>query len=121
MKKSRLSTKFKTSGGESPVQGAPPEKPASSVSSAPSATGGRKLKQIEREDLNRFYEQIQEKLDLGLSVAAQEQIEQIFNTYNLKIQDTATLHSFLSLALEMRGKYQDALEAVRTYEDDDLL
>jgi DNA-binding NtrC family response regulator/tetratricopeptide (TPR) repeat protein len=112
MKKSLLSAKSKGTLGEQ--AGGPAPRPSV-------AAGGRKLKPVTREQLSQFYDEIQEKLDLGLSSAAQNQIEQIFSTYNLKIQDSATLHSFLSLALEMRGKYQDALEAVRPYEDDDLV
>src|ERR1044072_1124652 len=102
MKKSRLSTKSK--GILTEQTDAHPPRPVAAV-------GGRRLKPVTREELVQFYDEIQEKLDLGLSSAAQNQIEQIFSTYNLKIQDTATLHSFLSLALEMRGKYQDALDA----------
>ena len=110
MKKSLLSAKSKVSAAERSAAGAQTPK-----------SGGRRLKPVTREQLTQFYDEIQENLDLGLSSAAQERIEQILSTFNLKIQDTATLHSFLSLALEMRGKYQDALEAVRAYEDDDLL
>jgi hydrogenase-4 transcriptional activator len=111
MKKNLLTAKSKASGAERTPAGVP----------AVVSAGGRKLKPVTREQLTQFYDEIQEKLDLGLSSAAQEQIEQILSTFNLKIQDTATLHSFLSLALEMRGKYQDALEAVSPYEDDSLL
>jgi hydrogenase-4 transcriptional activator len=109
MKKSLLSNKSKLSAVEHP---------ASAYKSGQTA---RKLKAVTREQLDEFYEEIQGKLDLGLSSAAQEKIEQILNTFNLKIRDMATLHQYLSLALEMLGKYQDALEAVSPYEDDDLL
>lgn len=113
MKKSLLSTKPKLSSVGQAANG---------VQTSPPATGGgRRLKSVSREQLVKFYEEIQEKLDLGLSSAAEEQIEQIFSAFNLKIQDTATLHSLLSLSLEMRAKTQDALEVVQRYEDDDLL
>ncbi len=112
MKKSLLSVKSKLSNAEPAANG---------VQTSPPAPGGRKLKPVTREQLTAFYDEIQEKLDLGLSSVAEEKVQQILNSFNLQLQDTATLHSFLSLALEMRGKTQDALEAVQPYENDDLL
>src|ERR1700733_1791126 len=112
MKKSLLSAKSKVSSAESTGNGA---------QSSGLALTFKKSKPVDPEQLEKFYDEIQEKLDLGLSTSAEEQIGQILDTYNLKLQDTATLHSLLSLALEMRGKNADALEAVQRYEDDDLL
>jgi DNA-binding NtrC family response regulator/tetratricopeptide (TPR) repeat protein len=112
MKKSLLSAKSKAASTEQTGNG---------VHTPGLALTIKKTKSIEREQLDKFYDEIQEKLDLGLSGEAEEKINQVLDTYNLKIQDTATLHYFLSMALEMRGKGQDALEAIRRYEDDDLL
>lgn len=112
MKKSLLSAKSKA---------ASTEQDGSPAQSAGLALTIKKSKPIEREQLDKFYDEIQEKLDLGLSASAEEQVQKILDIYNLKLQDTATLHYYLSQALEMRGKNQDALEAVNRYEDDDLL
>lgn len=112
MKKSLLSAKSKTSSQEQTGNGVQVPGLALTI---------KKSKPIEREQLDKFYEEIQEKLDQGISSEAEEKVEKILDTFNLKLQDTATLHYFLSLALEMRGKNQDALEAIRRYEDDDLL
>jgi len=112
MKKSLLSAKSKVSAAEHAANG---------VRTPVSAPAVRKLRSVSREQLDKSYDEIQEKLDQGLSSVASEKIEQILDTFNLKMQDTATLHYFLSLALEMRGKNPDALEVVRQYENDDLL
>ena len=68
------------------------------------------------EKLNSIFTQVEQKLTDGLSAEAAEILGETIENYAHTADNLANLKSRLSYTLETLGRYQDALEAVKSYE-----
>jgi hypothetical protein len=69
----------------------------------------KKGKMINEYELSDIFEEIQDKLDEGLSSQAETKIKETLETYSLTPSNDAMLLKFLAFSLEMKGAYLDAL------------
>jgi transcriptional regulator with PAS, ATPase and Fis domain len=81
----------------------------------------KKARLLSADQFKKIVSEIEEKLDKGLSTAVQEQINSLLSGAKLSATEKAHLEGFLSLALEMKGLNQAALQTLVPYEDDSLL
>ena len=73
------------------------------------------------EKLAEVFREIQLKLDNGLSSAAEKIIDETLAAYSLKLNEKIRLYSQLSFVYETQGRYPEALDALRQFEDEVVL
>jgi hydrogenase-4 transcriptional activator len=79
------------------------------------------LRQMTNEKLTEVFREIQLKLDNGLSSAAEKIIDETLRSYSLQLKEKIRLYSQLSFVYETQGRYQEALTALRHFEDEPIL
>jgi hydrogenase-4 transcriptional activator len=80
-----------------------------------------KNKRINAEDFESILDEIQEKIDHGLSSTAEKIIKDTLNKFLLNISRKGLLNRFLSYAIEMKGNYEEALSILKMYENEKVL
>ncbi|HEX8736440.1 MAG TPA: sigma 54-interacting transcriptional regulator [Pyrinomonadaceae bacterium] len=78
-------------------------------------------KRMTNEKLTEVFGEIQSKLDNGLSSAAEKIIDETLRSFSLKLDEKIRLHSQLSFVYETQGRYQDALDTLRQFEEEFVL
>jgi hydrogenase-4 transcriptional activator len=81
----------------------------------------RKTKYINLEEFEEILDEIQKKLDRGLSNTSEKIIAETLGKFTLKLSEKALLDRFLSYAAEMRGSYEEALSILNKYENEKTL
>jgi hydrogenase-4 transcriptional activator len=81
----------------------------------------RKNKRINAEDFEIILDEIQEKIDRGLSSTAEKIIKDTLSKFVLNISRKGLLNRFLSYAIEMKGNYEKALSILKMYENEKIL
>lgn len=79
-----------------------------------------KGKSIEQVDFIKILEEIQINIDEGLSSLAEKNIRETIKEYSLGFIEIAQLNKFSAAALEMKGKYSEALEILQSYENEEV-
>jgi transcriptional regulator with GAF, ATPase, and Fis domain/Tfp pilus assembly protein PilF len=79
------------------------------------------LRVMTNEKLTEVFREIQLKLDNGLSSAAENIIDETLRAYSLKPKEKIRLYLQLAFVYETQGRYNDALDALRQFEDEPLL
>jgi hydrogenase-4 transcriptional activator len=80
----------------------------------------RKGKVISKDEFAKVLDEFQSKIDQGVSSLAEKGINETLTKYSLSVSEKAHLHKFLALALEMKGKYSEALSILQVYESDEV-
>lgn len=88
---------------------------------AGSEAGHKRSRSISREDLNDVFKTVGQKLREGLSTEAETMLSETVLAYDHTPDDLANLKRLRSFSLETLGKYKDALELLKPYEDHDNL
>jgi len=81
----------------------------------------RKLRSISDESLAKVFAEVQQKLTEGLSSAAEKILNQTLSAYSHTPENQAKLYCLLSYTLETQGRYQESLEVVEKYDDEEML
>ncbi len=86
-------------------------------------TGVRSLKQrgVSEEKLTAILAEVRQKLNEGLSSAAEKIIAATLENYSLAPEQRAALTRLLSYTFETQGRYKESLETVEKYDDEELL
>lgn len=79
------------------------------------------LRQMTNEKLTEIFREIQENLDNGISSAAEAIINDTLHAFSLKLKERILLYSQLSFVYETQGRYSEALDALRHFEDEVVL
>ncbi len=110
MKKDSLSTTiFKQSGN------------ASSLFEVKNGVRPIKSKRLSEEKFSEILLQIREKLNEGLSSAAEKIIVEMLAQYSHTSENQAKLTQLLAYAYETQGRYKESLEVIERYDDEELL
>ncbi len=110
MKKDSLSTTiFKQSGN------------ASSLFEVKNGVRPVKSRRLSEEKFSEVLLQIREKLNEGLSSAAEKLIAETLAGYSHTSENQAKLTQLLAYAYETQGRYKESLEAIERYDDEKLL
>jgi len=80
-----------------------------------------KLRAISQEKITAVLGEVRQKLDKGLSSAAEEIITATLDNYLLSAEQQAELTELLSYTFETQGRYPESLEAIKRYDDETLL
>lgn len=80
-----------------------------------------KKKVISEDKLKEIFSVSAEKLNAGLSGAAEKILVETIENYQHAPDDLAELKRLLSYALETSGRYQESLEALKIYENPEVL
>ncbi len=94
------------------------------TTTASSATGARLLRRsrsISAERLTALLNEIQEKLDEGLSGAAEKIVNETLANFSYTPEAEAKLRQLLSYSFETSGDYKESLKAVEKYDDEEIL
>jgi hydrogenase-4 transcriptional activator len=78
----------------------------------------RKAKRFNPEEFQNLLDDIQQKLDHGLSSSAEKIVKDTIAKFSLNKNEKALLNRFLSHAIEMKGDYETALSVLNLYEDE---
>ncbi|HLM03211.1 MAG TPA: tetratricopeptide repeat protein [Pyrinomonadaceae bacterium] len=79
------------------------------------------LKRMTSEKLAEVFREIQLKLDNGLSSAAEKIIDETLRSYSLQPEENIRLHLQLAFVYETQGRYDEALDTLRQFEDESVL
>jgi hydrogenase-4 transcriptional activator len=79
------------------------------------------LKPMTNEKLVAVFAEIQNKLDGGISSAAERIINETVEKYSLTLKDKIRVFSQLSFIYETQGRYAEALKIISEFEDESLL
>jgi transcriptional regulator with GAF, ATPase, and Fis domain/Tfp pilus assembly protein PilF len=79
------------------------------------------LRQMTSDKLAEIFKEIQLNLDNGISSAAEAVINETLRSYSLKPKEKIRLYSQLSFVYETQGRYPEALDALRQFEDEHAL
>jgi hydrogenase-4 transcriptional activator len=79
-----------------------------------------KGKAISAIEFGNILDEFQSKIDQGISSLVEKQINETLTKYSLNLCERAELHKFLALALEMKGKYPEALSILQVYESNEV-
>jgi hypothetical protein len=74
-----------------------------------------------QESINRFFLSVGEKLREGRSAEAERLLLRTIQNYDHSPDDFANLKRLLSFTLETAGRYEESLEAVQAFEDEENL
>ena len=88
---------------------------------AASEAGHKGSRSISHEDLDAIFKTVGQKLREGYSTEAETLLSETIVGYDHSPDDLANLKRLRSFALETIGKYKDALELLKPYEDDENL
>ena len=77
--------------------------------------GGRRMPE---EQLTEIFAEVREKLDSGLSAAAEELLVDALGNYSHSPDDEARLTRYLSYTLETLGRYKESLAVIDRYDTD---
>ena len=80
-----------------------------------------KPKRISEEKFTEITAQVREKLDEGLSGAAEKIIAETLADYQQTSENQARLTQLLAYTYETQGRYQDSLATIEKYDDEELL
>ncbi|MGD9631204.1 MAG: sigma 54-interacting transcriptional regulator [Pyrinomonadaceae bacterium] len=83
--------------------------------------GHRGSRTIAREELSAIFREVGQKLREGLSSESQELLANTIVNYDHSPDDLANLKRLQSFTLETLGRYKEALEILKPYEDEDNL
>jgi hydrogenase-4 transcriptional activator len=79
------------------------------------------LRAMTNEKLTEVFREIQLKLDNGLSSAAENIIDDTLRAFSLKPKEKIRLSSQMAFVYETQGRYSEALDTLREFEDENLL
>nr|MDQ3042431.1 tetratricopeptide repeat protein [Acidobacteriota bacterium] len=99
-------------------------KRSENISSLFEVKGGSRLlksRKISSEKLAEIVLRIREKLNEGLSSAAEKLITATFTEYAHTSENQAKLTQLLAYTYETQGRYKESLEAIERYDDEELL
>lgn len=80
-----------------------------------------KLKSISRQQSEEVGRAVEEKLAAGFSAKAEQLLVESLGNYHHAPDDLANLRRLLSYTLETLGRYNEALDAIREYEREEIL
>ena len=92
-----------------------------SLSGTKTGARSRRLIQISEEYLEKILAEVRGKLTEGLSGAAEKLISTTLENYSHTPNNQAKLYQLLSYTLETQGKYQESLQTIEKYDDEELL
>ncbi len=75
-------------------------------------------KTLDQEKLSQFLTEINSKLNDGFAADAEDRCFEILENYRHSIDAQAQINQLLSVALEMQGHFDDALKALKPFEDE---
>ena len=104
-----LSAKYPTKSGNAPSSG------------ARVGVHRGKLKNISSEKLDSIFANVGQKLREGFSSEAEQILVDTIENYTLSPDNSANLKRLLSFTLETVGRYQESLDIVLPYEDEEML
>ena len=104
-----LSTKYPTKSGNAPSSG------------ARLGVHRGKLKNISSEKLDSIFANVGQKLREGFSSEAERILVDTIENYTLSPDNSANLKRLLSFTLETVGRYQESLDIVLPYEDEEMI
>lgn len=81
----------------------------------------RKGKPMTNDKLVEVFAEIQLKLDEGISSAAEKVINETIENYSLTLKEKIRVYSQLAFVYETQGRYAEALESIREFEDETIL
>lgn len=81
----------------------------------------QKGESLEPQKLSESFAQIQNNLNEGLSAKAAEICFEILETYSNSIDIQVQLNHLISIAFEMEGRFEDALEVLKPFEDEEVI
>ena len=81
----------------------------------------KSLRQMTQEKLTEVFTEIQLNLDNGISSSAEDIINRTLSSYSVTLQEKIRLYSQLSFVYETQGRYSEALDALRQFEDEPVL
>ncbi|MDQ3801272.1 MAG: sigma 54-interacting transcriptional regulator [Acidobacteriota bacterium] len=79
------------------------------------------LRQMTSDKLAEIFKEIQLNLDNGISSSAEAVINETLRSYSLKLGEKIRLYSQLSFVYETQGRYPEALDTLRRFEDESTL
>ncbi len=80
-----------------------------------------KVRDVSNQRVAEIIEEVERKLTEGLSSAAEKILTDILKYHSHTVENTAKLYRLLSYTLETQGNYKEALKAIETYDDEELL
>ncbi len=98
-----------------------PERPKNLGTRVSRYSRNHKTNILTAEDLENILDEVQQKLDYGLSSTAEKLITQTIKKFALGLSEKGLLDRFHSFAAEMKGNYTQSLSILKKYEPEEVL